>query len=78
MPGIAYTSSRGAAEDLAAFLRAAGINAAYYHGEMKADDRARASDAFMSGQTDVLCATKAFGMRHRQTRHTIRDSLSDH
>ena len=62
MPGIVYTSSRGAAEDLDAFLRAAGINAAYYHGEMKADDRVRASDAFMSGQTDVLCATKAFGM----------------
>ena len=62
MPGIVYTSGRRTAENLAGLLLAAGVKAAYYHGEMKADDRAKVSDAFMSGQMDVLCATKAFGM----------------
>lgn len=62
MPGIVYTSGRDTAENLAELLRDGGVKAEHYHGEMKPDQRARVSDAFMSGQTDVLCATKAFGM----------------
>jgi ATP-dependent DNA helicase RecQ len=60
--GIVYCLSRKSTEELAAFLREAGISASHYHAGMDPDERARTQDAFRSGEVDVVTATIAFGM----------------
>jgi ATP-dependent DNA helicase RecQ len=59
---IVYCISRKDTESMAAFLQANGINAAFYHAGMEADDRRRAQDEFASEAIDVVAATVAFGM----------------
>jgi ATP-dependent DNA helicase RecQ len=59
---IVYCISRNDTESMAAFLRANGVRAAYYHAGMEADDRRRTQDAFASEEIDVVAATVAFGM----------------
>ncbi|HEY7358613.1 MAG TPA: RecQ family ATP-dependent DNA helicase, partial [Ktedonobacterales bacterium] len=61
-PGIVYARARETCEKLAYFLRQQGIKAAHYHAGMTTDERTRAQNAFMSGQTRVIVATVAFGM----------------
>jgi ATP-dependent DNA helicase RecQ len=61
-PGIVYAATHGRCEETAALLRAAGIDAAHYHGGMARAERERAQDGFMSGQVPVIVATSAFGM----------------
>ena len=60
--GIVYVSRRKNAEDLAAFLRAQGIEAEGYHAGMNRDDRASIQDAWKKGGTRVIVSTNAFGM----------------
>lgn len=60
-PAIIYTSSRSMAEDVAARLPK-DFNARAYHAGMFADDRNRTQDEFLSGHTDIIAATIAFGM----------------
>ena len=60
--GIVYVSRRKSAEDLAAFLRAQGVEAEGYHAGMNRDDRARIQDAWKKGGTRVIVSTNAFGM----------------
>jgi ATP-dependent DNA helicase RecQ len=61
-PAIVYVGTHRHAEETAKRLQDEKINAAFYHGGMKKADRDAAQDAFMSGKTDVIVATNAFGM----------------
>lgn len=60
--GIVYVSRRKNAEDLAAFLRAQGIEAEGYHAGMNRDDRTRIQDAWKKGSVRIIVSTNAFGM----------------
>ncbi|WP_413755476.1 RecQ family ATP-dependent DNA helicase [Streptomyces sp. MMBL 11-3] len=61
-PGIVYTATRKDAEEYAAELSELGLHADAYHAGLTADERSRAHDAFLAGETDVVVATSAFGM----------------
>jgi ATP-dependent DNA helicase RecQ len=61
-PGIVYVATRKSAEDLARALREENIKADCYHAGLRARDREAIQDRFMSGGTEVIVATNAFGM----------------
>jgi ATP-dependent DNA helicase RecQ len=61
-PGLVYTATRKSAEQYAASLGELGIDAAAYHGAMRAAEREDVHGRFMSGSLDVVVATSAFGM----------------
>jgi ATP-dependent DNA helicase RecQ len=60
--GIIYCLSRKATESTAEFLREHGVSALAYHAGMDADERTRVQDSFRRDDTEVVCATVAFGM----------------
>ncbi len=61
-PGIIYGFSRKECEELAASLRQAGVNAAYYHAGLEPTERSSVQERFMTDEVDVVVATVAFGM----------------
>lgn len=61
-PAIVYATRRGDVEELAKFLRDAGVPARAYHAGMPADARAGVQDGFTRHRFGVICATIAFGM----------------
>lgn len=61
-PGIVYTATRKHAEEIAAALRASGVEAVAYHAGMKAREREQVQAAFMADTVEVIVATIAFGM----------------
>ena len=62
-PGIVYTATKKAAEEVADELRGWGVRAEHYHGGLSAKVRAERQEGFMSGDDiDVMVATIAFGM----------------
>jgi ATP-dependent DNA helicase RecQ len=61
-PGIVYTGTRRAAEQIMQALAAEEINALFYHGGMKAKERHAIQERFMSDKAEVMVATNAFGM----------------
>jgi ATP-dependent DNA helicase RecQ len=60
--GIIYTSTRKAVEQVTGRLRSAGLNVIGYHAGMDEASRSQAQDDFMSGRTQMIVATNAFGM----------------
>lgn len=62
LPGIIYVGTRRRAEDLAKEVRKWGFKVGMYHGGMDDARREKAQDAFMDGKTEIVIATKAFGM----------------
>ncbi|MBV9958189.1 MAG: RecQ family ATP-dependent DNA helicase, partial [Acidobacteria bacterium] len=60
--GIIYTSTRKAVEQVATRLKLAGLSIVAYHAGMDEAERTRAQDEFMSGRTQMIVATNAFGM----------------
>jgi ATP-dependent DNA helicase RecQ len=60
--GIIYSSTRKSVEQVALKLREAKLNVVAYHAGMTDDERVRAQDEFMSGRTQMIVATNAFGM----------------
>ena len=60
--GIVYVSRRKTAEDVTAFLRSQGIDAAAYHAGMNSKVRAAVQTAWKTGQRRVIVSTNAFGM----------------
>jgi ATP-dependent DNA helicase RecQ len=60
--GIIYCLSRKSTEKVADTLSTAGIKAAYYHAQLKAEERQRVQQAFQQDEIRVVCATIAFGM----------------
>jgi ATP-dependent DNA helicase RecQ len=61
-PGIVYASRRAVTEELAWILRHAGLTARAYHAELPPEQREAIQDDFLAGTTQVVVATKAFGM----------------
>ncbi|PWT89089.1 MAG: recombinase RecQ [Blastocatellia bacterium] len=60
--GIVYTATRKAVEDVGADLHAEGLNVSTYHAGMRDAVRAKSQEDFMSGRTQIIVATNAFGM----------------
>ncbi|MBI2843796.1 MAG: RecQ family ATP-dependent DNA helicase [Armatimonadetes bacterium] len=60
--GIIYANSRKKTEEIASFLRSAGIQAAHYHAGLDGAERSAVQEEFMGGQCRVIAATVAFGM----------------
>jgi ATP-dependent DNA helicase RecQ len=61
-PGIVYVATRKKAEEVVALLDAENIRASFYHGGLKAKERAAVQEQFMSNDLEVIIATSAFGM----------------
>ncbi len=61
-PGIVYTATVRAAEEVFAVLQAQGLSVGLYHGKLRVAARTAAQEAFMAGHTRVMVATNAFGM----------------
>lgn len=60
--GIVYVRERKTTKDIASFLLASGIEAAYYNAGMSKEEREAVQGQWKSGQTRVMVATNAFGM----------------
>ena len=60
--GIVYCLSRKNAEMMAQELNEAGIDAAVYHAGLSSQERSSVQERFKMDQTQVVCATIAFGM----------------
>lgn len=60
--GIVYCLSRRNAESVCRQLRSKGIQSAFYHAGMDSAARDESLQAFLRGDTQVMCATVAFGM----------------
>lgn len=60
--GIVYCASRKRTEEVAAFLRAEGMNARAYHAGLDAGERSEVQDAFQREDGMIVVATIAFGM----------------
>src|SRR5262245_24878022 len=59
---ILYARSRRSTEELARVLRGHGFRVEHYHAGLEASERTRVQDDFVSGETQVVVATTAFGM----------------
>ncbi|MCW0218947.1 MAG: RecQ family ATP-dependent DNA helicase [Prosthecobacter sp.] len=62
VPSIVYVTLQQTAEEVATHLQRNGVNALAYHAGLPDEHRHAAQDGFMTGQTDVIVATIAFGM----------------
>jgi ATP-dependent DNA helicase RecQ len=60
--GIVYAATRKNVDLVGTQLRTLGITTSSYHGGMSDALRARAQEAFMTGESRVIVATNAFGM----------------
>lgn len=60
--GIVYVTLQHSAEQVAAYLQQAGINACAYHAGFDSDRRSQIQSDFMTGNISVIVATIAFGM----------------
>jgi RecQ family ATP-dependent DNA helicase len=61
-PAIVYCGTRRDTDEVAATLREAGFGPRPYHAGMEAEERTAVQQRFMSGETEVIVATNAFGM----------------
>jgi RecQ family ATP-dependent DNA helicase len=61
-PAIVYCGTRKDTDEVAETLRGQGISAAPYHAGMESQMRTAVQQRFMSGETEVIVATNAFGM----------------
>jgi len=60
--GIIYAATRKAVEQVGAKLKAVNLGVSEYHAGMSDGARVKAQDDFMSGRTQMIVATNAFGM----------------
>ncbi|HEX2867481.1 MAG TPA: RecQ family ATP-dependent DNA helicase [Ignavibacteriales bacterium] len=61
-PAIVYAASRKKCEQIADFLNLYNLNASCYHAGLAAERRKHIQEDFLSGKTDIIVATNAFGM----------------
>ena len=60
--GIVYCATRRHVSEIAETFQDEGMEITAYHGGLKDDERERAQNDFLSGKTNVVVATNAFGM----------------
>ncbi|QDS97825.1 RecQ family ATP-dependent DNA helicase [Adhaeretor mobilis] len=61
-PAIVYVTLQKTAEQTAAYLTSAGLNARAYHAGMKSEKRNEIQEEFMAAEDMIVVATIAFGM----------------
>jgi ATP-dependent DNA helicase RecQ len=61
-PGIVYVCTRKAAEEIMRALGEEGVESCFYHAGLKPKEREEIQERFMSGESEVIVATNAFGM----------------
>lgn len=59
---LVYCGTRRETDEVARWLRSAGLSAVAYHAGLPEKERAARSQAFRAGHLRVVCATSAFGM----------------
>jgi ATP-dependent DNA helicase RecQ len=59
---IVYARSRRSTEEIARVLQSHGFGAEHYHAGLESGERTRIQDDFISGRTQTVVATTAFGM----------------
>ncbi len=59
---VIYCARRKGTEDLAEFLQVEGFVVEAFHAGLNPVEKKRIQDAFIAGDTPVICATNAFGM----------------
>ena len=59
---IVFCARQKSVEELAAFLREAGLKCGHFHGGMPAAKKRRVQEDFLTGELQVIAATNAFGM----------------
>ncbi len=59
---IVYARSRRSTEEVARVLRGHGFRAEHYHAGLESEERTRVQDDFVTGRTQAVVATTAFGM----------------
>ncbi|MDR1349385.1 MAG: RecQ family ATP-dependent DNA helicase [Zoogloeaceae bacterium] len=59
---IVFCARQKTTEELAAFLKDAGLDCAYFHGGMPAENKRAVQEDFIAGRLRVIAATNAFGM----------------
>ena len=59
---IVFCARQKTVEELAAFLKQAGLDCAHFHGGMLPEDKRTVQEAFIRGDLRVIVATNAFGM----------------
>jgi ATP-dependent DNA helicase RecQ len=60
--GIIYCTSRKSTESVCEALRKRGIDASFYHAGLPAEERTEVQESFINDDTQIICATIAFGM----------------
>jgi len=59
---IVFCARQKTVEDIADFLKQAGLDCGYFHGGMLPDEKRRVQEAFIAGELRIIAATNAFGM----------------
>lgn len=59
---IVFCARQKTVEELAAFLKEAGLECGYFHGGMLPTEKRSVQEAFLTGELRVIAATNAFGM----------------
>lgn len=59
---IVFCARQKTVEEVAAFLRNAGLECGYFHGGMPGSEKRQIQDDFIAGRLRVIAATNAFGM----------------
>jgi ATP-dependent DNA helicase RecQ len=61
-PAIIYCASRKKAEEAADYINFHKIKCSYYHAGLQTEIRKKIQEDFLNDETQVICATNAFGM----------------
>jgi ATP-dependent DNA helicase RecQ len=59
---IVFCARQRTVEEMAEFLKQAGLDCGYFHGGMLPEEKRRVQEAFIAGELRVIAATNAFGM----------------
>ncbi len=59
---IVYAARRRTTEEIQKYLSHKGVMAEAFHGGLESNEKRRIIEAFVNGETPVICATNAFGM----------------
>ncbi|MEC4749423.1 RecQ family ATP-dependent DNA helicase [Methylomicrobium sp. Wu6] len=59
---IVFCARQKTVEEIADFLKQAGLDCGYFHGGMLPEEKRRVQEAFSAGELRVIAATNAFGM----------------
>ena len=59
---IVFCSRQKTVEEIAEFLKQAGLDCGYFHGGMLPEQKRQVQEAFINGELRVIAATNAFGM----------------